>query len=171
MSRAKTLTVTRPSPSTTAYTVSNASIPRSTLAILLHRLTIAFRILLAILCVCVILGQYRGALGTLTGNVTSSDAATLDSGSDAARAGGTSFWNVVQWLLAQLERLTGTLIGEQTAFGRALRERCGNTIAAWLPLGAAAVGLWMLVQRGHVGMYLALYYSMMLQRLLCTALL
>jgi len=156
MSRAKTLTVTRPSPSTTAYTVSNASIPRSTLAILLHRLTITFRILLAILCICIILGQYRTALGTLIGSVASSATAAIESGSDAARAAGIGFWNVVQLLLLQLERVTNTLIGEQTAFGKALRDRCGNTIAAWLPLGSAVVGLWMLVQRGHVGMYIIL---------------
>jgi len=156
MSRAKTLTVTRPSPSTTAYTVSNASIPRSTIAILLHRLTIALRILLAIVCVCIILGQYRTALATLTGSAASSEIAAIASGNDAARAGGIGFWSAVQWVLAHLERVTGALIGEQTAFGRALRERCVNTIAAWLPLGGAALGLWMLVQRGHVGMYIGL---------------
>jgi len=158
MSRAKTLTVTRPSPSTTAYTVSNASIPRSTIAILLHRLTIAFRFLLAILCICTILGQYRTALGTLTGNVASSATAAIESGSDASRAGGIGCWGFVQLSLSELERVTGALIGEQTAFGKALRERCGNTIAAWLPLGSAALGLWMLVQRGHVGMYIVLIF-------------
>jgi len=156
MSRAKTLTVTRPSPSTTAYTVSNASIPRSTLAILLHRLTIAFRTLLAILCICIILGQYRTALSTLSGSVASSATAAIESGSDASRAGGIGFWSFVQLLLSQLERVTGALIGEQTAFGKALRVRCGNTIAAWLPLGSVVVGLWMLVQKGHVGMYMIL---------------
>jgi len=150
MSRAKTLTVTRPSPSTTAYTVSNASIPRSTFAILLHRLTIALRILVAIFCVCIILGQYRTALGSLT---TTSGAAALTSSNDAARVGGFGLASAWQWILTQLERGTRALIGEQTGFGRAVRQQFGSTIAAWLPLGVAALGLWTLVQRGHVGMY------------------
>ena len=107
---------------------------------------------------CIILGQYRTALGTLTGNVASSATASLDSGSDTAREGGFGFCSFVQLLLSQLERVTGALIGEQTAFGKALRMRCGKMIAAWLPLASAVVGLWMLVQRGHVGMYIVLIF-------------
>jgi len=154
MSRAKTLTVTRPSPSTTAYTVSNASIPRSTLAVLLHRLNIALRVLLAGLCVCIILGQYRTAIGSLTGNAATP---TLDSGDAGGRAGSVGFASAWQWLLLQVEQGTGMMIGEQTGFGKAVREQFGSTTAAWIPLALAGLVLWMLVQRGYVGMYFVLF--------------
>jgi len=142
MPRAKTLTVTRPSPSTTAYAVSNASTPRSTLGLLLHRLSFVARVFLAVLCVLVVIGRWRSAISALstTGThlVASMNAGLIDAGEKHG-------------IMQMLESIMRLWVGEGSSLHMVLSQRFGRMAAVWVPILAAIAIIWLLSRRGYVG--------------------
>jgi len=144
MPRAKTLTVTRPSPSTTAYTVSNASTPRSSFGLLFHRIALASRGCLGVLCVFIVIGRWRAAISALSTTDTNQLASTNPGLLDAGKERG---------IFRMLELSTGSWLAEGSVIHAGLTQRFGNVITAWLPVLAAIATIWLLSRRGYVGMY------------------
>lgn len=145
MPRAKTLTVNRPSSSTASYTVSNASLPQSSLGVLFHRVSLLLRVILAIACVGLFLGRWQVAFDSLSAQEEASGTYdTIGSGVDRA----THAENVV---LVWLEQVTEPWVGVDSPLGQGLQRQFGTTLALWAPTVASVACLWVLSRRGYVG--------------------
>lgn len=144
MPRAKTLTVTRPSPSTTAYTVSNASTPRSSFGLLFHRIALALRGCLAVLCIFIVIGRWGPAISALSTTDTTQLVPTNSGLLDAGE---------IRGILSMLELSTRSWLGEGSVIHAGLTQRFGSVITAWVPILAAIATVWLLSRRGYVGMY------------------
>ncbi len=119
-------TIRQPSPTTTAYTVSNAPGRHTRLTQLLHLLTRLTRIVLAAVCTVYLI--WESGVSTLC-------AALLD------RATGFKVNLETPWIVRWMKDCTGQVSGGTSK----------NGLGAWAVLGFCAMLLWALSRRSHIG--------------------